>query len=114
MQCPDLGEPSAPLEGRFPRLLRGQGTLDKGIDCCVDPGTKARFPGFFDKWVKGAGISQDVSFFAVAAGGTMMAATLTASAVDFTGIAAAGFALSTQMVLRSSAALLTDIDCREN
>jgi hypothetical protein len=73
-----------------------------------DPATKATFPQFFDKWVKGAGISRDVSFLTIAVGASAMAATLAAAPMDPTGVAFAGVAMSTSMVVRSSVALLTD------
>jgi hypothetical protein len=78
------------------------------IELIADSDTKKNFPQFFDKWVKVAGISRDVSAWTIAAGGSAMAASLAFAPVDVTGTAAAGFAMSASLVLRSSTALLND------
>ncbi|KAH8885992.1 hypothetical protein GQ53DRAFT_809864 [Thozetella sp. PMI_491] len=77
------------------------------VELIGDPATRANFPQFFDSWSKAAGISRDVSFLSIAMGASALAATLVAASVDVTGTAAAGAALSTSMVIRSSTALLT-------
>jgi hypothetical protein len=78
------------------------------VELIGDPATKADFPHFFDKWMKTAGVSFNVSALSLAVSVSAAAAMLAAVPVDPTGTAAAGVALSTSMVVRSSVALLTD------
>lgn len=78
------------------------------VELIGDPATKAKFPQFFDIWLKNAGITRDLSLMTIAVGGSALAATIAVAAVDPTlATATAGVALSTSMVIRSGTALLT-------
>jgi len=79
------------------------------VELIGDPDTKARFPQFFDIWLKRAGITRDVSFVTAAVGGSLLAAASVGSvALDPSGTTAfAGVALSTSMVVRSGTALMS-------
>ncbi|KAI1213538.1 uncharacterized protein F4807DRAFT_269963 [Annulohypoxylon truncatum] len=80
------------------------------VDLIGNKQTQAEFPGFFDQYVKRAGTTRDSVFLLGTAAAATVAATVTfmAAPVDPTGTAAAGFALSAGMVLRSSTALWSD------
>ncbi|KAK7416200.1 hypothetical protein QQX98_005397 [Neonectria punicea] len=80
------------------------------VDLIGNNDTKASFPSFFDKLVKGAGVTRDSFVLAAAAGMITVAAgaSLVAAPVDGGATAAAGFALASSMTLRSTTTLLND------
>ncbi|KAH7311206.1 hypothetical protein B0I35DRAFT_514056 [Stachybotrys elegans] len=106
------------------KSLRGKYVVDENncqvfvrllIELIGDPTTKVNFPSYFDKWVKTAGISRDAAVLLFAAGASTIAATasLAATPVDPTGTAAAGFAISTMNVLRTTSSLILDRRSKE-
>ncbi|KAK7433060.1 hypothetical protein QQZ08_000533 [Neonectria magnoliae] len=80
------------------------------VDLIGNNDTKANFPAFFDKLVKGVGVTRDSFVLAAAAGMITVAAgaSLVAAPVDGGATAAAGFALASSMTLRSTSTLLND------
>ena len=78
------------------------------VELIGDQNTKDNFPHFLDQWLKAAGNTRDGSFFAFAAGATMIAATVAVLGTDGGAFAAAGFAIAANTTLRSSAWLLTE------
>ncbi|KAI1370822.1 hypothetical protein F4677DRAFT_451003 [Hypoxylon crocopeplum] len=80
------------------------------VDLIGNKQTQAEFPAAFDVWVKNAGTTRDSTVLVATAAMATVAATasLLATPVDPTGTAAAGFAVSAGLALRSSAALWTD------
>ncbi|KAF2469612.1 uncharacterized protein BDR25DRAFT_304344 [Lindgomyces ingoldianus] len=75
------------------------------VELIGDPDAKAKLPHFFDKWVKNAGITRDISILGIATGATLIGVGLVTAPVDFGSTAAAGFGLAGSMVFSSSAAL---------
>ncbi|OTB05369.1 hypothetical protein M426DRAFT_10694 [Hypoxylon sp. CI-4A] len=80
------------------------------VDLIGDKQTQANFPASFDILSKRMGISRDSTVLLATAGMATVAAavSLVAAPVDLTGTAAAGFAVSASMALRSTTALLND------
>ncbi|KAI2620765.1 hypothetical protein GGS26DRAFT_307644 [Hypomontagnella submonticulosa] len=80
------------------------------VDLIGDKQTQIQFPASFDIWSKRMGIARDSTTLIVTAGMATVAAaaTLVATPVDPSGTAAAGFAASASMALRSTTALWND------
>ncbi|KAI2617142.1 hypothetical protein GGR54DRAFT_215253 [Hypoxylon sp. NC1633] len=80
------------------------------VELIGDPKTQAEFPASFDLWSKRAGLVRDSTTLIATAGMATVAAaaSLAVTPGDFTGTAAAGFAISANVALRSSAALWGD------
>lgn len=85
------------------------------VDLIGDKQTQAQFPASFDIWSKRMGITRDSTVLIATAGIATVAAaaSLVATPVDVTGTAAAGFAVSASMVLRSTTALFNDRASKE-
>ncbi|KAF6828580.1 hypothetical protein CPLU01_08449 [Colletotrichum plurivorum] len=65
-----------------------------------------------DQWVKAAGNTRDGSFFAIAAGASLMVAGLAFGGMDAGATSAAGFAMAAGNTLRTTAWLITARDSR--
>ncbi|KAI1760088.1 hypothetical protein GGR53DRAFT_511050 [Hypoxylon sp. FL1150] len=85
------------------------------VDLIGDKQTQIQFPASFDLWSKRMGIARDSTVLIATAGMATVAAaaSLVVTPMDVTGVAAAGFAASANLVLRSSTALWNDRASKE-
>ncbi|KAI9886618.1 MAG: hypothetical protein M1823_001597 [Watsoniomyces obsoletus] len=77
------------------------------VDSIGDPNTKAHLPQTFDKLVKTAGITRDISILGLATGAALMGVGLVTAVGDGGTTAAAGFAVASSTVFNASAALFS-------